>query len=141
MKRIDIMEALGALLGAITVANGSNTDLGLNLLYWQDYATEYEEDALIYRDGDEDITEANSNHEYVLHTEIEAHSFSENPGLRANKCLQDIVLAIGKNITFSGLASKITLLGSETEVETDGKSACKVLVKLDIHYRTPKFNP
>lgn len=141
MKRIAMMEALGSLLSTIKVDNGFNTDLGNNLLYWQDYATDYEVDALIYRDVLENITDSNSNHDYVLQVEIEAHAFSETPGLTANRVIQDITRAIGSNITFSGKGSKINLTGNETEVETDSKTACKVLVKLEITYRTPRFNP
>jgi hypothetical protein len=123
------------------VENGYNTDLGLNVLYWQDWLTEYKSDALVYRDMDEETIEKGLEHENNLLVEIEARKFSDSPGIDGNKCLQDVIRAIGADITLGGLAIKVSLTGNEKDVETEGKTVVRTLVKFNVLYRNPRFNP
>lgn len=134
------MTALKQQLEAIAVSSGYNTNLGDNLLYWQDFPTEYAVHALVYRDlAEEPPEERNLDHEHLLHIEIEGRTFSETPGVTANNMLEDIAKAIAVDPTLSKKAIKIIFAGNETDVETEGKTAARVLFKLDVLYRTPKY--
>lgn len=138
MKRKDIMAALGSQLSQITTPN-YNTDIGQAALYWQDYPTEYGTDALIYRDVAEDTIEKGLDHENTLHIEIEGRKFSNTPGIAANDMLADIIKALGTDLTLNSLALKTLLIGNETDVDTEGKTCARILVKLDVLYRTRMF--
>lgn len=140
MKRKDIMAALGSQLGQITTPTYS-TNIGQSILYWQDYPTEYGSDALIYRDVAEDTIEKGLDHENALHIEIEGRKFSDSPGVAANDMLADIIKALGADLTLNSLALKMFLVGNETDVDTQGKTCARILVKVDVLYRTRLFNP
>ena len=139
MKRKDIMAALGSQLSQIATPN-YNTSIGQGVLYWQDYPTEYGTDALIYRDVAEDTTEKGLDHENTLHIEIEGRKFSDTPGIAANDMLADIIKALGVNTTLNSLVLKMFLIGNETDVDTEGKTCARILVKVDVVYRTRMFN-
>ena len=139
MKRKDIMAALGSQLNQIATPN-YNTDIGQSVLYWQDYPTEYGTDALIYRDVAEDTIEKGLDHENTLHIEIEGRKFSDTPGIAANDMLADVIKALGTDTTLGSLASKMQLVGNETEVDTESKTCARILVKVDVLYRTRMFN-
>lgn len=133
-KRIDIMTALGSQLQAIA------TDRGIPLLYWQDYPTEYGGDAIVYRDlAEEAPIEKGNDHEHLLHVEIEGRVFNALPGLEANLMLDEISQAIASDITLGNKAIKVIFAGNETDVDTEGKTAARVLFKLDVLYRTAKY--
>jgi hypothetical protein len=138
MKRKDIMAALGSQLSQITIPN-YNTDIGQSVLYWQDYPSEYGFDALIYRDVAEDTIEKGLDHENILHIEIEGRKFSNTPGIAANDMLADIIKALGIDLSLNSLASKMFLTGNETDVDTEGKTCARILVKVDVIYRTRMF--
>lgn len=140
MKRKDIMAALGSQLSQI-LSPDYETDIGQAILYWQDYPTEYGIDALIYRDVDEDTIEKGLDHENTLHIEIEGRKFSDTPGIAANDMLADIIRALGTDVTLGSLASKMQLIGNETDVDTEGKTCARVMLKVDVLYRTPRFKP
>jgi hypothetical protein len=138
MKRKDIMAALGSQLSQITIPN-YNTDIGQSVLYWQNYPSEYGFDALIYRDVAEDTIEKGLDHENILHIEIEGRKFSNTPGIAANDMLADIIKALGIDLSLNSLASKMFLTGNETDVDTEGKTCARILVKVDVIYRTRMF--
>lgn len=141
MKRSDIMAKVGDRLDKIAIVNTYQTDIGLNTFYWHDPPLEYDEPALVYRDVGEEHTQIGRTHENVLHVEVEGLLFTDTPGLDGNKALADIVRAIGKDPTWGGLAYDTHLSKSSTTVETEGKTAVRVLVELDILYRTPLWQP
>lgn len=141
MKRQSIMSELGNLLSQITMDNGFTTEIGENSHYWQDYSTEFGSDALVYRDVSEDTIEKGMEHENVLHIEIEGRKFSNTPGVAANNMLQDIIKALKTDLTLSNQALKVFLIGNETDVETEGRTCAKILVKIDVLYRTRMFDP
>lgn len=140
MKRKDIMVALGSQLSQITTPD-YHTDMGIHSSYWQDYPTEYGVDALIYRDVAEDTVEKGLDHENTLHIEIEGRKFSDTPGIAANDMLADIVNALSVDSTLNSLALKMILVGNETDVDTEGRTCARILVKVDILYRTRMFKP
>lgn len=139
MKRQQITDKIGQLLARITIANGFNTDLGLKLAYWQDYASEYGEPILIYRDLEEEAVEKGDDHENTLQVEIEGRK-PELP-IEPNKILQDIIRAIGYEPNLAGLAIKVFPPSNQTLVETDGKVVSRVIVNFTIVYRTRRFQP
>jgi hypothetical protein len=134
------MAALGSQLSQITTPTYS-TNIGQSILYWQDYPTEYGSDALIYRDVAEDTIEKGLDHENALHIEIEGRKFSDTPGVAANDMLADIIKALGADLTLNSLALKMFLVGNETDVDTQSKTCARILVKVDVLYRTRLFNP
>lgn len=135
------MLELGTLLSRIQTNNGFNTEIGQNIYYWQDYSTEFGVDALVYRDVAEDTVEKGMEHENVLHIEIEGRKFSNTPGVAANNMLQDIIRALNADLTLDNKALKVFLTGNETDVETEGRTCAKILVKIDVLYRTRMFEP
>lgn len=139
MKRQQILDKIGELLARITIANGFNTDLGSSLAYWQDYASEYGEPILIYRDIEEESLEKGDDHENSLQVEIEGRK-PELP-IEPNKILQDIIRAIGHDTTLGGLAIKVFPPSSQTLVETEGKVISRVMINLTIIYRVRRFQP
>lgn len=138
-KRQSILDALKTLLQTIKVSNGFNTNLGDYVFHWQEYPVEYNEESLVIRDPDEDYEEKNNNYQCVLHIEIESRVFSNNPGLAGNQALQDVLKAIGSDVTFSGLATRTKLITNEKQVETEGRSACSILLKIDVIYLVREF--
>lgn len=139
MKRQQIVDKIAELLARITIVNGFNTDLGLSLAYWQDYASEYGEPILIYRDLEEETQEKGEDHENALQIEIEGRK-PELP-IEPNKILEDIIRAIGHDPTLGGLALKVFPPSSQTMVETEGKVVSRVMVNFTVVYRVRRFQP
>ena len=135
-KRIDIMSAVADRSSQITIANGYSTDIGLNTFYWHDLPLEYGYPALAYRDVAEDYVVMNRLRENILHLELEGLLFSDNPGVDGNKIIGDIIQALGVDPTWSGLCFNTQLVKSETTVETDGQTAVRAVVYVDLFYRT-----
>ena len=75
-----------------------------------------------------------------MHIEIEGRKFSNTPGIAANDMLADIIKALAVDLTLNSLALKMFLVGNETDVDTEGKTCARILVKVDVLYRTRMFN-
>lgn len=131
------MQRVGDRMAQIAIANGYFTDIGTNPFYWHDPPLEYGEPALVYRDVGEEHSQIGRTHDNQLHVEIEGLIFTDSPGVEGNKAIADIIRAIGVDPTWSGLAYDSRLNKNSTVVETEGKTAVRVLVEVDILYRVP----
>lgn len=137
MKRQTIMQRVGDRMSQIAIANGYQTEIGLDTFYWHDLPLEYGKAGLVYRDVGEEYAQIGRTHEMVLHVEIEGLIFGDFPGVEGNKALGDIIRAIGVDPTWGGLAYDSRLNKSATVTETSGQTAVRVLVEFDILYRNP----
>jgi len=133
-KRFQILEDLQARLKSITLANGYLTNIGNNVVYWQDTDFEYGESALVFRDTVEDISQNNYLYEKTLVVEICAIQQNAEDALLlvSSKILRDLEKAID---TFEIDWGKARITNTEKFVETKGKKTLKIKVKLKIEYR------
>lgn len=131
------MAKVGDRMGQIAIANGYATEIGLNTFYWHDLPLEYGQAGLVYRDVEEEHAQIGCAHDNTLHVEVEGLLFTNDPGVGGNKILADIIRAIGVDPTWGGEAYDSRLNKNSTVVETDGRSAVRVLVEFDILYRIP----
>lgn len=141
MKRQIIMQRVGDRCRQIAIANGYQTEIGLDTFYWHDLPLEYGKAGLVYRDVGEDYAQIGRTHEMALHAEIEGLIFTDSPGVEGNKALGDIIRAIARDPTWGGLAYDSRLNKSSTVVETNGQTAVRVLVEFDVLYRVPLWQP
>ncbi|MGL5805955.1 MAG: hypothetical protein ACRC11_11010 [Xenococcaceae cyanobacterium] len=136
-KRLDILLAIGSRLGEIAIANSYNTNIGGQSFYWHDLDFEYGAlGAVTYRDAEEDNVEVNIRRDNQLHLEIEAIAFADDTLATGENLLSDLISAVGKDPTWGGLSTKTTIVRNEKAVETNGKTAVRVILYLDIFYRT-----
>jgi hypothetical protein len=133
-KRLKILEDLQDALKAITFANGHLTNIGNNVVYWQDTDFEYGESALVFRDTIEDISQNNYPYEKTLIVEICAIQQNAEDALLlvSSKILKDLEKAID---TFEIDLGKARITNTEKFVETKGKKTLKIKVKVKIEYR------
>lgn len=133
-KRLKILEDLQAKLKSITSANSYLTNIGNNVIYWQDTDFEYGESALVFRDTIEDISQNNYPYEKTLIVEICAIQQNAEDALLlvSSKILKDLEKAID---TFEIEWGKARITNTEKFVETKGKKTVKIKVKLKIEYR------
>ena len=133
-KRLKILEDLQAKLKSITSANSYLTNIGNNVVYWQDTDFEYGESALVFRDTVEDISQNNYPYEKSLIVEICAIQQNAEDALLviSSKILKDVEKAID---TFEIDLGKARITNTEKFVETKGKKTLKIKVRLKIEYR------
>lgn len=133
-KRLKILEDLQDALKAITLANSYLTNIGNNVVYWQDTDFEYGESALVFRDTIEDISQNNYPYEKTLVVEICAIQQNAEDALLlvSSKILKDLEKAID---TFEIDRGKARITNTEKFVETKGKKTLKIKVRLKIEYR------
>lgn len=133
-KRLKILEDLQDALKAITLANSYLTNIGNNVVYWQDTDVEYGESVLIFRDTIEDISQNNYPYEKTLALEICAIQQNAEDALLlvSSKILRDLEKAID---TFEIDCGKARITNTEKFVETKGKKTLKIKVRLKIEYR------
>lgn len=141
MKRHEILVAIGDRLREITIPNGYHTDIGVYTAYWVTDLTEYGSSAVTWRDPEEETIVNNRFHDNSLSVELEAIVFTTIPLLDGCLLLADLIKAVGVDPTWGGLAIKTDIAGNEKTVETSGQTAVRVILNLQILYRTPLFNP
>lgn len=143
--RQQIINAVDTRLKTIKIANGYETDLGLNVNRWKTIPVssdkEYE---LIYRDPIEDVTAENiaiGRHEHTLHMEIEiitkADSISDN---QVRKMIADIEKAIKVDETWGVLAQRTIPESNEINVLQSEKIIGGVIFRFAIIFRTNKWD-
>jgi len=133
-KRLKILEDLQNALTAITVANGCQTNIGSNVVYWQDTDFEYGESVLSFRDTIEDISQNNYPYEKTLTVEICViqQNVDSDLLLISSKILKDLEGSVNKFRVASG---KANIMNTEKIVETKGKKTLKIKAKVKIEYR------
>lgn len=133
-KRLKILEDLQNALTAITIANGCQTNIGNNVVYWQDTDFEYGESVLSFRDTIEDISQNNYPYEKTLTVEICViqQNVDSDLLLISGKILKDLEGAINK---FQVASGKANIINTEKIVETKGKKTLKIKAKVKIEYR------
>lgn len=139
-KRLSIVNAIRSRLTEIQKANGFITDLGESVFYWKDLPAEYKQDSLIICDKDHRFERSNGRCTHTLAVEIKAVCFDDYYfGERGNEALEDIITLIGQDETWGSLATLTEIDDVDWSVETDGKTAVCVLVRLRVYYRTGDF--
>lgn len=144
--RQQIINAVDVRLKTIKIANGYETDIGLNVNRWKAIPIssdkEYE---LIYRDVSEDASAENAaigKHEHTLHFEVEiitkAGSISDN---QIRKMIADIEKSISAGETWGGLAQRTIPEGNEINILQSEKIIGGAIIRFAIIYRTNRWNP
>ena len=133
-KRLKILEDLQNALTAITLVNSYLTNIGNNVVYWQDTDFEYGESVLSFRDTIEDISQNNYPYEKTLTVEICViqQNVDSDLLLISSKILKDLEGAINK---FGVASGKANITSTEKMVETKGKKTLKIKAKVKIEYR------
>jgi|LakMenE07Oct09ns_1017277.scaffolds.fasta_scaffold03441_3 hypothetical protein len=133
-KRLVILENLQTALRTIKVVNGFLTNIGNNVVYWQDTDFEYGLSVLNFKDTIEDISQDNYPYQKTLTVEICVieQNVEENLLLISSKILKDLEKTIDRFQIDSG---KANIINTEKIFETKGKKALKIKVILKITYR------
>lgn len=137
MSRKLILEDLLAQLGTITVANGYNTDIGLNADYWSIYPDEYNgPNTVTFLDREEDTEKVNKFYNQVLHVEITAIAYSSAANKLPDGCnlLDDLKKAIILN-RWSDHTLIVRPVSNAKAIEGKGKQTIQVVLNVDIEYR------
>lgn len=142
MKKRQILNHLQSGLETIQVSNGYLTNAGSLVAYWGDTNQEWSTDGINFRDISCDVTENNSYHSHVLHVEIEAIAFTDDPLETGCNLEADIISCVSSRLNWEGYAL-ITQLETDSaiskEVVTAGKTAISMVVRIAITFRTNKW--
>jgi hypothetical protein len=140
-RRLDILQAVETRLQTIQTSNGYQTNLGSRVFYWHDLPHEYgETGAVTFRDVEEELIEVNTWHECCLHLEIEAIAFVDGL-VETEKLVSDLRTMLKGDRTWGRLALKTKLIKIAKTLETEGKTAARVVAEVDIVFRVPLFEP
>jgi len=133
-KRLEILEDLQSRLKNITVANNYLTNIGKNVVYWQDTDFEYGESVLAFKDTVEEVLQVNYPYEKVLCVEIAVYwqIVDDNLLTVSSQILKDLENCLDKFLVLRGNAN---MFNNEKIVETKGKKTLQIKVKLKIQYR------
>ena len=136
MTRLEILNQIEAKVSEISKANGYLTDIGKHCEYWATTETEYEQGRITFRDEECEVIKQGCDHEHRLTVEIEAIAFSSDPKTTGCNLLSDIYRAVGSNTDWGGNAESTLLVRDEKAIATEGGTAVKVLVEVEILYRS-----
>lgn len=131
-KRLEILQDLQAALTEISLVNNYQTDIGSNVVYWQDTDFEYGESVLEFRDTVEETVQVNYPYEKLLTVEISVINSTNTSLLQASRILEDLEKAVNK---FKVQDGRVLMLSNEKMLETKGKKNIRIKLKIKIQYR------
>lgn len=133
-KRLEILEDLQSRLKNITVANNYLTNIGNNVVYWQDTDFEYGESVLVFKDTVEEVLQINYPYEKVLCVEIAVYWQNVDNSLLvvSSQILKDLENCLDRFLVLRG---HVNIISNEKIVETKGKKTLQIKVKVKIQYR------
>ena len=136
-----IMDALGARLATITVANGYRTNIGASVHEDpMDSVTTSSLPVILYRDVDASTEAELSQHRHTLNVEIGVTLGGTAPLPLVRKVRDDIAKAIGENQSLGGLCISIAPPSFSWEIYQDGDEIVTgVMFKTQISYRTMEW--
>lgn len=139
-------------LSQVTVENGYLTDMGNSVFYWQSIGFEYGiKEGVSYQDVVSSIEQLNNSYEHVQTVQLMAVSFVEheidsiefNMKVRdqADRMRSDLFRVIRENESWGGLAFNTAPAPETTSltVETEGQTAIRFSIEIEIKYRTNKW--
>lgn len=144
--RQQLIEAIADALRAITQPDYA-TDAGLRVFVNRDPANEplqpEELPAITLRVQSEQVTPLTAAvHEHSMTVEVGGHSSgTSDASSGAWDLMGDIVMALGDDTTFGGLACYCQAQSTDTAVETLGKRVATGRLTLEVRFRTPAWNP
>ncbi len=137
--RQQIISAIDTRLKTILVANGYETNAGLNVFAWRDTALEAAElDAILYRDRTESRTPGVGVYEFILPVEIQIVSTSAS---QVRKILADLEVAIFVDESWGEIALNTELETDEMEIEQKETLFVAAGIIMPIEYRTVRGDP
>jgi hypothetical protein len=131
-KRKEILEDIANLLATIKPVNLYQTNIGDNVVYWQDTDVEFSTNLVEYRDPYEEVKSVNLPLEKTLTVLISVIQVTESVFTVGCQILEDLEKAFAE---FTVKEGKLFIKSNEKTVETKGKKSIKVTVKLEIMYR------
>jgi hypothetical protein len=136
--RAEILSFIGIKLGQISAGNGFATDLGENVIYWQDLASEFGSPAVTYRDEFESHEEANRAYQNTLVITFEAIDYPAPAQKIAKSCdmLRDLIRLVLSDRTWGQRALDSRLVSNDKDFEVGGLTCCRVSLQVEIIYRT-----
>lgn len=138
--RTTLMAALKARLQTITVANGYQTDLGLDVAYWRDPTVEHGRACVGFRDVRAEHTRQNAMHLHTVRVQIVAFVFGDDLGAAMDAAADDIIRAIGTDPTLGVGLAVAEIVESEWDIRGDAGEAGTVNIGIDIKYKVPAWN-
>ncbi|MFA4871378.1 MAG: hypothetical protein WC623_24480 [Pedobacter sp.] len=138
--RQQILDKVKARLQTILVANGYSSNLGSSVFEWrvEPFATS-ELPALVYRDPSDDISQAEG-HRNHLTLEIEIVTASETISA-VRKKIADVILAIGTDTQWDGLAIDTIPGNDEIIIDQKDKTISGVSMRFTVFFRTKEWKP
>jgi len=141
--RQQIIDAVETRLKTIKVANGYETDIGLNVNVW--HVTDLQEPelpAIDIRDTSESIEVRGGNHICTLTIEIEAKVSGASSGVSMRDILADIIKAVGTDPSFSGLVQETKPLQNDSfGFGKQDKTIASILMTFEMRYLVKAFKP
>lgn len=142
-----IVAQFDALMKTITTANGYETSIGNNVIWWRDAPLQTNEiPGMTCRDTLETAVRAVGQHEKTLLIEVTAFVRSSDSGVTARKARADLEKALGTNVSpnacLGGYAEDINPPESELiEAEHEGVKIYGVRMVIPVVYCTAPFDP
>lgn len=141
--RQQLIDALETRLKTIQVANGYETDIGLNVNVW--HTTDFQESelpAIDIRDVSESVEVRGGNHICTLTVEVEAKVSGSTSGVTMRDILADIIKAVGTDSTFTNLAQDTRPLQNDSfGFGKQDKSIASIQMTFEMRYLVKAFKP
>lgn len=148
-----ILANIESALSQVTVDNGYETDIGLNVFYWQSIGFEFGiQQGVSFQDTSSLIEQLNTSYEHSQVVQIIAVSFVEhepensefNIKVRdqADRLRSDLFRVVRENESWGSLAFNTAPSSADSTsliVETEGQTAIRFLIEIEIKYRTEKW--
>ena len=141
-RRQELVAAVLARFKGIRIADGYETNLGLNVSEWRtDPMQEGEKDLLNLRDTVSPILEEDTigAHTHNLTVEVDLLSVNETPATQYRKMIADVIKAIGVDLTWGGLAEHTEPGAEELVVEQASRKVIGGLVRFTVIYSTARW--
>ena len=144
-KRQDIVDAFKTLLQTISVANGYETELGSNILEWEDNLPDENLPAASIADTDDDISTGEpsvTQEGHNLTMEVTGKALEVGrPPLVARQAQGDVIKALGTDVSLGGLVTYMFLTSQAIEKDHKENVISSFSVVVNIFYESNQLDP
>ena len=141
-KRQQLVNAVKTRLTLIRTANGYETEAGLYVFEWTDYAVpETQRPCLIVRDGLSSASLTHGKDWHVLEITIDALAHGSGAPTLVRKVVADVIQAWATDKTFGALADNSWYRGDVLEAEQESRRLLGAQLRFDVEYKTDHMDP
>ena len=126
----------------ISVANGYETALGLNVFEWREEPLqESEVPGAIWRDTDSAAILTIGSHNHGMTVEVEIFALGTTAPTIMRKAMSDVIKLVGLNRTWTGLAEDTEPGDEDINTEKESRRIASATVSFGVIYTTEQFDP